>query len=305
MVTSMRKAVVIGANGQLGSDLVKELRSRCTPEDTGRPSYDVVGLRHADIEVCDAPAARRVLTTLEPDVVFNLSAFHRVDDCEDLPERAFEVNAVAPSNLARVCRDVGAAFVHISTDYVFGIDQRRDTPYAETDLPGPVNVYGVSKEAGEHLVRHACDKHIIVRTTGLYGTAGSSGKGGNFVETMLRLAREGKAIRVVNDQHLAPTYTPDLAATIVDLVDGDHYGLFHVVNEGGCSWFEFASAIFALAGLAPEFTPTTSEAFPTKAERPRYSVLANRALAAVGVPSPRPWREALAHYLASRQTAAT
>src|SRR5215469_7911027 len=117
MVTSMRKAVVIGANGQLGTDLVKELRNRFTPEDAGRPSYDVVGLRHADIEVCDALASSRVLMELEPDVVFNLSAFHRVDDCEDLPERAFQVNTVAPGNLAHVCRDVGATFVHISTDY--------------------------------------------------------------------------------------------------------------------------------------------------------------------------------------------
>jgi dTDP-4-dehydrorhamnose reductase len=212
---------------------------------------------------------------------------------------------VAPGNLARICRDLNATFVHISTDYVFGIDQTRGRPYLETDLQGPVNVYGASKAAGEHLVHHAWHKHIIVRTTGLYGTAGSSGKGGNFVETMLRLAREGKPIRVVNDQHLAPTYTPDLAASITDLVDGEHYGLFHVVNEGGCSWFDFASNIFALAELAPDLSPVTSEAFPTKADRPRYSVLACNALATAGLPTPRPWREALADYLAERVAATT
>ena len=230
--------------------------------------------------------------------------FLRVDDCEDAADRAFQVNAVAPGNLARICRDLSALLVHISTDYVFGADHSHSTPYGETDLPGPVNVYGTSKLAGEYLVRQGCDRSLVVRTTGLYGVAGSSGKGGNFVETMLRLAGEGKPIRVVDDQRLAPTYTPDLASAILDLVEGGHHGLFHVVNAGGCSWFEFASAIFALEGLTPDLSPTTSAAFPTKAVRPSYSVLACRALQANGLVSPRPWREALADYLVARRAKA-
>lgn len=144
----------------------------------------------------------------------------------------------------------------------------------------------------------------MARTTGLYGTAGSSGKGGNFVELMLRLAHEGKPIRVVNDQRLAPTYTPDLAATLVDLVEREQYGLFHVVNAGECSWFEFASAIFELAGLSPDLSPTTTETFAARADRPRYSALSTLSLTDVGVSRPRPWREALTAYLAARVPAA-
>lgn len=299
-----RRAVVIGANGQLGSDLVKELQARGQAAHESDAAYDaaydVVGLRHADIEVTEAAGARETLAHLRPEVVFNMAAFHRVDDCEDDPERAFRVNAVAPASLARTCHDLGATLVHISTDYVFGSDRGRQTPYRETDVPGPVNVYGASKLAGEYLVRNASPRHIVVRTTGLYGPAGSSGKGGNFIELMLRLAREGKPIRVVDDQRLAPTYTPDLAATIVNLVDRQASGLFHVVNTGDCSWYEFAAAIFELAGLAPDLSPTTTETFAARADRPRYSVLSNAAVAEVGVPRPRPWREALARYLSAR-----
>jgi len=300
----MHKAVVIGGNGQLGSDLVRVLQARrvaASAASGGSVEDDgVVSLRHADIEVCNPVEVRETLSQLKPAVVFNMAAFHRVDDCEDDQERAFSVNAVAPAHLARICHELDAVFVHISSDYVFGSDRQRAVPYLETDAPGPVNVYGASKLAGEYLVKNSTPKHVVVRTTGLYGTAGSSGKGGNFVELMLRLAREGKPIRVVNDQRLAPTYTADLAPAIIDLVDRQQYGLFHVVNRGGCSWFEFATAIFELAGLAPDLTPTATETFAARAERPRYSVLSTESLADAGIARPRPWREALAAYLEAR-----
>jgi dTDP-4-dehydrorhamnose reductase len=298
-----RTAVVIGANGQLGSDLVRQLQARSSTEGGAEPAYNVVGLRHTDIEICDAAGAGETLSRLKPDVVFNMAAFHRVDDCEQDRERAFRLNAIAPADLARICCDLGSTFVHISTDYVFGSDRQRRSPYSEMDLPGPVNVYGASKLAGEYLVRNVCPRHVVVRTTGLYGIAGSSGKGGNFVELMLRLARQGQPIRVVNDQRLAPTYTPDLAASLIDLVDRQKYGLFHVVNAGDCSWFEFASAIFELAGLSPDLSPTTTETFAARADRPRYSVLSSASLASVGLSEPRPWREALSAYLATRTEA--
>jgi dTDP-4-dehydrorhamnose reductase len=299
----MHKAVVIGGNGQLGSDLVRVLRARrLAPTEASGSSADddVVSLRHADIEVCNAANVRETLFQLKPAVVFNMAAFHRVDDCEADPERAFNVNSLAPAHLARICHDLDAILVHISTDYVFGSDRQRAIPYREADAPGPVNVYGASKLAGEYLVRNSTPKHVVVRTTGLYGTAGSSGKGGNFVELMLRLAREGKPIRVVNDQRLAPTYTADLAASIIDLVDHQQYGLFHVVNQGGCSWFEFATAIFELAGLAPDLAPTATETFAARADRPRYSVLSTESLADAGFARLRPWREALTAYLEAR-----
>jgi dTDP-4-dehydrorhamnose reductase len=239
------KIVLIGANGQLGSDLVKALRG-----------FDVVGLTHADLEVCDGEAVRKMVGGLRPDLVINTSAFHRVDECEDAPEKALAVNAVAVRELARICADAGCALVHMSTDYVFGGSPRQpEEPYDEDDAPSPLNVYGVSKLAGEYFVRYLCPKHFLVRSTGLYGVVGSSGKGGNFVETMVRLAREGKPIRVVDDQVLTPTYTRELAAKIAELVQTDAYGLYHVTNSGRCSWYEFAGRIFELMGLTPDFGP--------------------------------------------------
>lgn len=294
-------AVVIGANGQLGSDLIKLLEARRSTLGESELVYDVVGLRHSDIDICDLSGARETLTQLHPSMVFNMAAFHQVDKCEDDPERAFLVNAIAPANLAQICHDLGATLVQISTDYVFGSDYQRKAPYSETDLPGPVNVYGTSKLAGEYMVRNVLAKHIIVRTSGLYGVAGSSGKGGNFIELMIRLAHEGKPIRVVNDQRLAPTFTVDLASTIIDLANRAQYGLFHAVSEGNCSWYEFASAIFELAGMSPDLSPTTTDEFAARANRPRYSALSSESLTRVGVLRPRPWREALSAYMAARR----
>jgi dTDP-4-dehydrorhamnose reductase len=281
------KIVLIGANGQLGSDLVKALRG-----------FDVVGLTHADLEVCDGEAVRKMVGGLRPDLVINTSAFHRVDECEDAPEKALAVNAVAVRELARICAAAGCALVHMSTDYVFGGSPRQpEEPYDEDDAPSPLNVYGVSKLAGEYFVRYLCPKHFLVRSTGLYGVVGSSGKGGNFVETMVRLAREGKPIRVVDDQVLTPTYTRELAAKIAELVQTDAYGLYHVTNSGRCSWYEFAGRIFELMGLTPDFGPTTTAAVGAKARRPAYSVLAHRNLLQRGFADLSPWPQALEAYL--------
>ena len=189
----MGKIVVIGGNGQLGVDLVRQLR-----ELTGAPrgpevrstAMEVVSLTHGDLEICDHRATREMLQNLGPEVVINTAAFHRVDDCEENLDKAFVVNTAAVGNLALLCREMEAVLVHLSTDYVFGGEKGRATPYLEKDHPWPMNVYGASKLAGEHLVRSLCPKHFVVRTCGLYGVAGSSGKGGNFIETMLKLGRE-------------------------------------------------------------------------------------------------------------------
>jgi dTDP-4-dehydrorhamnose reductase len=241
----------------------------------------------------------RTLADLRPDVVLNTAASHRVDEIERDPAPAFRVNAVAVHHLARACARHGARLVHFSTDYVFGGD--RPGPYAESAPAAPLSAYGTSKLAGEYLVRQASERHVVVRSSGLYGVAGSSGKGGNFVETMLRLAREGRPIRVVDDQVLAPTYTVDLADAVGRLLALDPPGgIYHLTNAGACSWLAFARRIFDLAGLAPDLGPTTSAEFGAPARRPANSVLLNTRAAALGLPPLRPWDDALRAYLAAK-----
>ncbi len=283
------KVLIIGANGQLGSDLVKVMG-----ED------DVIPLTHKDIEICDFEGTREVLRRYEPHIVLNMAAYHKVDECERNVVRSFEVNAFGVRNVALACREHDSALLHMSTDYVF--DGRKGTPYTESDAPNPINVYGISKLAGEYFVRYILDRYFIVRSSGLYGLAGSSGKGGNFVELMLRLARERDEIRVVDDQQLTPTYTLDLARKIRELILTEHYGLYHFTNDGSCSWYEFARAIFSKSNLQVNLQPTTTEEFGAAANRPRYSVLAHHALRAIGLDELRPWDEALESYLEQRKS---
>lgn len=287
------KIMIFGANGQLGGDIVQILKKQY-------PQHLLIPITHADLDVTDTDGLRQIITKNEPAVVINTTAYHKVDEVEQNPEKAFAVNALAPWRMAQICRAVGAALMFISTDYVFGRHKDRRIPYSENDLPGPINVYGASKMAGEALVQGTWDKHYIVRTSGLYGVRGASGKGGNFVELMLRLAQEGKDIRVVNDQHTTPTYTPDLAFELINLLESGKYGLYHVSNSGECTWYEFASKIFELSGLKPSLTPTTSLEFKTTAARPAYSVLSKEHLAAAGLPPMRSWQDALAEYLKAR-----
>lgn len=277
------RTVVIGATGQLGTDLVDVLAD-----------WDVIPLTHGDIDICDFVYTRKVLADKKPEIVINTAAFNRVDDCEEDVSKAFWVNAFAVRNLAQVCADLDCVLVHISTDYVF--DGCKRTPYAEEDAPNPLSVYGVSKLAGECFARSICPRHCVVRTSGLYGIAGSRAKGGNFVETMVRLANEGKPIRVVNDQVLTPTYTKNLAEKIKELLQAEAYGLHHITNSGQCSWYEFAGKIFEFLGLNPDFGPTTTTEFGAKARRPAYSVLAQNGLEQLMKDDLPPWTEALAAY---------
>jgi dTDP-4-dehydrorhamnose reductase len=283
------KYVVLGAAGQLGRDLCPRLAG------------DVVALTRAEADLTRPETLRAALADARPDVVVNCAAYNFVDKAESEPAAAFAVNAWAVRDLALVCRDLGCALVHYSTDYVFGLDEARQTPWAETDAPGPVSVYGLSKLAGEYLVRALCPRHFVLRTCGLYGVWGSGGKGGNFVETMLRVAGQGKPLRVVADQTCTPSYAADVAAATAALVPTGRYGLYHVTNADACTWHEFARAIFELAGVPADLTAIPSREYAAAARRPAYSVLAGRALAAAGVPPPRPWRDALAAYLAERK----
>jgi dTDP-4-dehydrorhamnose reductase len=251
------------------------------------------------LDVCDHAKVRKILTEKAPEVVISTAAYHRVDECEEHPEKALEVNALAVRNLALVCKEIGAILVHFSTDYVF--DGEASRPYVEKDTARPLSAYGISKLTGEHFIRYLYDNYFVLRLCGLYGVRGSMEKGTNFVETMLKMAQEGKDIKVVADQTLTPTYTLALASRIKALVETRRYGLYHMTCEGECSWFEFAKAIFELSGLKPNLSPTTSVIYMTPAKRPRYSVLENENLKSVPSVEPMPfWRDALRDYLLER-----
>jgi dTDP-4-dehydrorhamnose reductase len=284
----MGRILLIGAHGQLGTDLRASLATS-----------GLVALGHRELDVTDAAQVDRVLVDVRPAWVVNTAASHRVDDLEADPRPGFLVNAAAVHHLARAAGGVGARLLTFSTDYVFG--GAGEGPYTEDSPPAPLNAYGVSKLAGELLVRNAGPRHVVIRTSGLYGVAGPSGKSSNFVEIMLRLAREGKAIRVVDDQVLAPTYTADLADAVRRFLRADPPGgLYHVASGGGCSWYEFARQIFAFCGIQANLAPTTSEAYGAPARRPRQSVLVGARWAALGLPPLRPWPEALRAYLAAQ-----
>lgn len=244
-----------------------------------------------------------MLGETRPEVVINTAAFVRVDDCEEQVERAFGVNAFAVRNLAHACAELNCVLLHVSTDYVFGGEKR--TPYNEEDAPNPLNVYGVSKLAGEYFVRNICPKHFVVRSSGLYGVAGSSGKGGNFVEIMIRLAKEGNPIPVVGDQILTPTSTKYLAESLKQLLQTNAFGLYHITSSGECSWYEFAAMIFEITGLEADLRETTSEEYGAKALRPPFSALANHKLMDLGLEMMPPWRVPLYEYLMEKQYAST
>ncbi len=276
--------MIIGAGGQLGSELVNTLQEE-----------ELIPLTHFDIELTNHEQVNDIISSNQPDIVINTSAYHKVDECEDNPEKAFAVNTIAVRNLAMVCEEYNMGLIHFSTDYVFNGEKR--SPYREDDMPDPLSTYAVSKLAGEYFVKNICSKHFIIRTCGLYGTKGISSKGGNFVDLMIKLAMEGKTIRVVSDQIVTPTYVADLARTISELIKTQEYGLYHITNAGECSWYEFASTIFDMAGISAKLIPVTSAEYGAKAKRPLYSVLENSHLKQIGLDDLRHWKEALKEYL--------
>jgi dTDP-4-dehydrorhamnose reductase len=283
------RTAVIGAAGQLGRDLTPLLPGEVIP--LGRPAADLT----------DPAGLERTLQEIRPDAVINCAAYNFVDRAETEPDAAFAANAWGPRALARVCSRLDAVLMHFSTDFVFGLDGSRDRPFGVDDAPGPLSVYGASKLVGEYGVRAECPRHYVVRTCGLYGVWGSGGKGTNFVETMLKLAGQGKALKVVNDQRCTPSSTRDVAHAAVRLLQSGRFGLYHATNAGSTTWYEFAREIFRQAGIDADLNPTTSAAYNAPARRPPYSVLDCSALAAAGIDPPRPWEEALADYLRERE----
>lgn len=283
------RVVLIGANGQLGTDLLKLFRAA---GDT------VLPFTHAQLDVCSEEQIANALDETRPEVVISTAAFHRVEECERKSALAFQVNGTGAMNLARLCERAGATLVHYSTDYAFG-GYWHSTPYTEEDLPAPISVYGASKVLGEYLVAAYTDRYFVIRTCGLYGVAGSSGKGGNFVETMLKKAAAGEAIRVVDDQILTPTYTADLASATRDVILTGKFGLYHATSEGQCSWYEFTRYIFECAGIDARLAPVKTSDFASLVKRPAYSVLSKAKLSALGL-SMSSWKNAIPRYLEER-----
>jgi dTDP-4-dehydrorhamnose reductase len=281
--------LVLGGWGQLGTDLARVAEGR----------HQVIRPPRSDVDVRDAAAVARAAQEARPDAIMNLAAFHKVELCEQDPETSFAVNAVGAWNSARAARSVGARSVFVSSDYVF--DGEQAGGYAEDDRPGPLNVYGVSKVAGERAVALGCPESLVVRGSGLFGHAGSSGKGGNFVETMLAKAAAGEPISVVDDQIFAPTSTRDMADRILLLLERQAPpGVYHAANAGSCSWYRFARAVFELAGVEADLTPRP--AGEQAVRRPHCSVLLDTKGAVLGLPPNRSWRDALAWYLETRSS---
>jgi len=283
----IKKILLIGADGQLGSDLKKVIDE----------SYELFCPLIEELDVTQFDKVKEYVRQNRPDLIINTAAFHQTDECENDYQRAFLVNTFAVKNLADVCKKSDILLVHISTDYVFGLDKKRRTPYIEEDLPGPVNIYGISKLSGEYCIRYTLKKYFIIRPAGLFGVAGAKGKGGNFIETMLKLAKEKGEVKVKNDEFITPTYTKELAETIAQLIKTDKYGVYHITSQGECSWYEFAQKIFELTNTKVNCQPVFSDEFPTIARRPRYSVLDNKHLREIGLDKMSRWEDALKKYL--------
>jgi dTDP-4-dehydrorhamnose reductase len=283
------KVAVVGASGQLGCDLVSTFAGA---------GHEVFGLTHAQIEIADLDSVFATLRSLQPDLVVNTAAMHHVDKCETQPETAYAINALGARNLALAVRDMGSVLVHVSTDYVFDGDKER--PYEESDSPRPLSVYGNTKLAGEYFVCATLDRSFVVRTSAIYGMNPCRAKGMNFIDLMLKLARERGEVHVVDDEIVTPTSTIELARQIVVLSDSDCFGLYHATAEGSCSWFEFARTIFTMTGSRVTLKPAAPGEFPAKVQRPKYSVLENRMLKSRELNVFSSWQDGLRQYLQQR-----
>jgi dTDP-4-dehydrorhamnose reductase len=282
------RLLVFGGWGQLGTDLASAAEGR----------HQLVRPARTDADVTDLDAVRRVVAEAGPNAVVDAAAFHKVEVCEQDPATTFAVNAVGALNVARAARESGARCVYVSSDYVF--DGTNPHGYVEDHPVSPLSVYGVAKAAGERAVLNASPQGLVVRMSGVFGHAGSSGKGGNFVETMLAKGERGEPLAVVDDLVFAPTCAHDAAERILLLVERDAPpGIYHAANAGSCSWFAFARAIFELSGLDPVLTPKASGS--QEVRRPPFSILLDTRSAVLGLPPNRHWRDALAWYLDARR----
>ena len=287
------RALLLGPHGQLGHDV------RRAHAESGE-TIELISLPRDRLDVSREGMVERILGELQFDVLINCTAHTQVDESEDNASPAFAVNAHAVQTMARVCAAKRARLLHVSTDYVFGGDHARQYPLQEDDPTAPVNVYGASKAMGETLARLACNNVVILRVASLFGVAGTGGRGGNFVETMIRAGREQGSLRVVDDQTMSPTATVDVARVVIRILsEGCPPGLYHVVNTGSATWFDFAREIVRCAGVETTVSPCATGEFAVRAERPRYSVLDNAKVTAALGAMPA-WQDALERYLRAK-----
>lgn len=284
-----KKIAVFGAFGQLGVELCAELERR---------GYQVCAFERAKLDVTSAEQVERAIAGIDPFAVFNAAAYNMVDVAEREPLAALEANGLAVRNLALACRQSDARLVHFSTDYVF--DGTLGRPYVETDAVHPLGAYAVSKLVGELYAQAYSDRAIIVRTSGVFGVGALKTARGNFPETMLRLAKSGKPLRVVEDHVASPTYAPALASRAIDLLERNLSGVFHIGGGEAISWFDYAKLIFEKAGLDVEVQPTNEREYRTAARRPKFSALDNARMRECGIKPMPPLADALAVYLAAR-----
>ena len=273
------KILITGAYGMLGSDLREVLKN-----------HELIATGSKDLDITNEENVIDFIDENSPEVVINAAAYTAVDDCETNYDEAYAVNAIGPKNLAIACKKQDVPLVHISTDYVF--DGSKRTPLLENDALGPQSAYGKTKLEGEKFIQEYTDKYFILRTAWLYGIHGN-----NFVQTMLSLAENHDEITVVDDQIGSPTYSLDLAVSIANLLNSDKYCIYHLTNEGECSWYEFSKRIFELSDVDVKVLPVTTEEFPRPAPRPHYSVLSNQKWIKAGFPPMRKYEEALSDYL--------
>jgi dTDP-4-dehydrorhamnose reductase len=278
---------VIGANGQLGTDLMDVLSAK----------HIVTGLNHADIEITEIDSVRDALSRIKPAIVLNTAAYHIVPEAEKFPAKAFQINGIGTLNLAKVCQDLDTRLVHYSTDYVF--DGQKQKPYNEDDRPNPLSVYANTKLSGEYFALNYCDHSYVVRVSGIYGKVPCRAKGGNFITTMIKLANEKPEVRVVNDEILTPTPTYHIAKNTAALINTDAFGLYHMSCEGEVSWYEFAKVIWETLQLKTPLYAASVKDFPLVVKRPFYSVLENKNLNKLGINEMPEWKEALIQFLKS------
>jgi len=279
------RVAIIGANGQLGTDLSEVLSEK----------HHVTRLNHADIEITNIDSIKNSLSSIRPEIVLNTAAYHIVPEAEKFPDKAFNINGTAVLNLAKVCQDLDVRLVHYSTDYVF--DGKKQQPYTEDDRPNPLNVYANSKLSGEYFALNYCEHSYVVRVSGIYGKVPSRAKGGNFVTTMIKLAKEKPEVRVVNDEILTPTPTYWIARNTAELIETDAFGLYHMSCQGEVSWYEFAKVIWDTLQLKTPLYAASVKDFPLVVKRPFYSVLENKNLNRLGINQMPEWKDALIQFL--------
>lgn len=284
----MKKLLITGCNGQLGRAINVLIRNT----ENYAAQYECVNTDVAELDITDVEAVVKMVEDVKPYAIINCAAHTAVDRCETEEDLAYKINAIGPRNLSIAAAKVGAKMVHISTDYVFAGDC--ETPRVESDAVAPKTAYGRTKLAGEEYVKQFAKEWFIIRTAWLYGD------GKNFVKTMLRLSADHDVITVVNDQFGSPTSASELAKAIMVLLPTENYGLFHATCEGSCSWADFATEIFRLAGKSTIVKPVTTEEYNAPAPRPKYSILENRMLKLTTNFTFADWKDAIREYMDSR-----